>query len=177
MKKKTLIIASAVASAALFSTGPPASAGTGDYLTRVGQEMPYVLSEYGSTAMVREGCKICADEAAGITGASDLADLIVAEMPMSRSMSIELQVLAEVHLGCWVGSSASELRKSLVGTLALPTGRPVPLVSMRASPTTNCRTRWSDRPGRRAQHGRAFPARQRRAVSPGVGVQCPLQER
>jgi hypothetical protein len=102
--KKTLIIAGLLIGASAL-TVPIANANTDTdatsyYLQRVQARMPYVLTEYGSTAMVNEGYRICGYEAKGVTGASDLADLIVADMPMSRSSAITLQVLAEVDLGC-----------------------------------------------------------------------------
>lgn len=62
--------------------------------------MPYVVAQYGGPAVLAEGYRVCRYEAQGVTGASPLADLIVADMPMSRTMSIQLQVLAENYLGC-----------------------------------------------------------------------------
>ena len=77
-----------------------AHASSSDYLDRAQDEIPYVVSQYGSNAVLNEGYKICRYEAQGTTGASALADKIVVDMPMSRSAAIEMQVLAEVHLGC-----------------------------------------------------------------------------
>ena len=77
-----------------------ANATTASFLQRVQDEIPYVISQYGKDAVLNEGYKICGYEAQGTTGASDLADLIIAEMPMSRTAAIRLQVYAEHHLGC-----------------------------------------------------------------------------
>lgn len=89
--------------AAIVLTGlttTEAHASTDRYLQRVSEELPVVLNTYGSTGMLNEGYKICNYETRGITGASDLADLIITDMPMSRTAAIELQVLAEHYLGC-----------------------------------------------------------------------------
>jgi hypothetical protein len=92
------IAAAAIGAAALAV--PAAHADNSTYLERVQAKTPYVLSQYGSTAVLNEGYRICGYESHGVTGTSDLADLTVAEMPMSRSAAIELQVLAEIYLGC-----------------------------------------------------------------------------
>ena len=101
MKK---LIAAAGIGAALIA-GPLAGAGTAsattnEYLSFVQQELPYVMSQYGGPAIGAMGNKICGWEAQGYTGASELADLIIAQMPMSRSAAISLQVYAENFLGC-----------------------------------------------------------------------------
>jgi hypothetical protein len=95
-----LIIAATAIGAALAAPGIANADATSRYLQEVQSEMPYILTEYGSTAMVSEGYRICGYESRGITGASDLADRIVADMPMSRSSAITLQILAESDLGC-----------------------------------------------------------------------------
>jgi hypothetical protein len=64
------------------------------------QNIPYVVSKYGMPAVLQEGYHICAWEAQGITGASDLNDRIQAEMPMSSDAGITLQLIAEHNLGC-----------------------------------------------------------------------------
>jgi hypothetical protein len=95
--KKALAVAGI--GAALLTAGT-ANASTSSFIEHVQDNIPYVLSQYGASALQTEGAHICAWEAQGTTGASDLADLIIAEMPMSRSAAIHLQVYAEHDLGC-----------------------------------------------------------------------------
>ena len=92
-------LASGLAAAALGGVGT-ANASTSGFLQHVQDNIPYVLDQYGKDAVLNEGKHICAWEAQGTTGASDLADLIIAEMPMSRSAAVRLQVYAEHDLGC-----------------------------------------------------------------------------
>jgi hypothetical protein len=77
-----------------------AHASTSSFQTRAQEEIPYVVSQYGSAAVLNEGYKVCGYAASGVTNVSDMIDKIVADMPMSRGAAMELEVLAEVHLGC-----------------------------------------------------------------------------
>lgn len=85
--------------ASLLGAGA-AQATTAKFQQRAQEEMPFVVQQYGMPAVVGMGTQICQWEAQGITGASDLADKTIAQMPMSTTAAIQLQVLAEYHLGC-----------------------------------------------------------------------------
>lgn len=101
MKKVTtaVLMGGAIAVSSLLGTGL-ANASTADFLQDVQENIPYVLQQYGAAAVQTEGAHICAWEAAGITGASDLNDRIMAEMPMSSTAALHMQVYAEHDLGC-----------------------------------------------------------------------------
>jgi hypothetical protein len=70
------------------------------YEQRAQSEIPYVVQQYGMPAITHMGYNVCSWEAQGYTDVSDLADSIIHYMPMSRTAAIQLQVLAEYHLGC-----------------------------------------------------------------------------
>jgi hypothetical protein len=78
----------------------PANADASRFQAQAQAQIPYVVSQYGMPAVLNEGYHICAWEAQGITGASDLNDRIETEMPMSRDAGIKLQLIAEHNLGC-----------------------------------------------------------------------------
>jgi hypothetical protein len=79
---------------------PTANASVTQFQTLAQEKMPYLVSKYCMPALLQEGYKVCQYEAQGTTGASDLADLIIADMSMSRDAAITLEVIAEHTLGC-----------------------------------------------------------------------------
>jgi len=78
----------------------PAAADTSDFDAYVAEEIPFVVQQYGATAVRAEGMAICQMEAQGVTGTSNVVDRVVAQMPMSRAAAISLKVGANFHLGC-----------------------------------------------------------------------------
>ena len=92
-------VAGAFAGAAYAGTAA-AHATESSFQQRAQSEMPYVVQQYGMPAVVKAGYDICAWEAQGYTDTSDLADSTIHYLPMSRTAAIQLQVLAEFHLGC-----------------------------------------------------------------------------
>jgi hypothetical protein len=95
----TTVLGAALLGSSLLLSGP-ANASPSRFLTRADEDIPYVTDKYGDNAVLSEGYRICSYEQQGTTGASELADLITADMPMSRAAAIKMEVLAEVHLGC-----------------------------------------------------------------------------
>jgi hypothetical protein len=100
MRSRNVIAAGLLVAVVAVSNNAEAHADSNTYLTHVQSDMPYLLDLYGSTSMLHEGYQICRYEQQGVTGASDLDDLIIADMPMSRTAGIKLQVDAEFFLGC-----------------------------------------------------------------------------
>jgi hypothetical protein len=65
----------------------------------VQQEMPYILSKYGAQALLNEGYKVCTLAARGVS-VDRRIDQIEADLPMSDSAAVWVDVLAPDELGC-----------------------------------------------------------------------------
>ena len=98
--KKMLVAATAVI--AVPGLGPGVAHASADtYLQPVQEEIPYVLSEseYGSTALLNEGYKVCSYEAQGMSRA-EAAGHVEVDLPMSFFAADWVAILAENELGC-----------------------------------------------------------------------------
>jgi hypothetical protein len=96
--KKMLLAATAVI--VVPGLGPGVAHASADtYLQRVQEEIPYVLSEYGSTALLNEGYKVCSYEAQGMSRA-EAAGRVEVDLPMSFFAADWVAILAENELGC-----------------------------------------------------------------------------
>ncbi|GLP74926.1 hypothetical protein TUM20983_20360 [Mycobacterium antarcticum] len=97
---KTAVLLMTAGASAAIALAAPAHASTDEYLSHVQSEVPFVVSQYGSQQVLALGYSVCNWEAQGVTGASDLADLMIAQMPMSRTAAVKIQVYAEQFIGC-----------------------------------------------------------------------------
>jgi hypothetical protein len=97
---KTLLGGLAAAVGAVgIATASPASAGTSDYLRRLQEEVPYILDQYGSQALISEGYKVCGWAGQGMDSL-EIIRKVQADMPMSFNAANKVTVLAESRLGC-----------------------------------------------------------------------------
>lgn len=93
----------AVIALATFGFGMgTANASTDSYLADLQQDIPYVVNQYGTQALINEGYKVCGWAAQNVPDieAGGIVDRIEGDLPMSDNAAIALKVDAEHDLGC-----------------------------------------------------------------------------